>query len=83
MDLVVQELLSHYSYGFTWGRSVARYLAFELLMAAAVYGCTLIQGWLRWVLGSVLLTVSLSFSLRVLHDETSVYSVLLRRFKRK
>lgn len=83
MDLVVQALFSHYRYGFTWGRSVARYLAFELLMAAAVYGCTLIQGWLRWVLGSVLLTVSLSFSLRVLHDKTNIYSDQLRRFKRK
>ena len=87
VDVVMVYAYAHLRYGYRVSLQVLHYAAIQIPLGVAVYVVTLVDNpVIYWVLGSLLCFVSLSVSVYILHQKTSLWSALtakaLAKFRR-
>lgn len=83
-DLLLVYAYAHWRYGYQVSLPVVQYIAIQLPLGMAAYVVTLVDNpVIYWTLGAIICFVSLAISVYVLHQKTSLWSALIKRFKSK
>jgi len=83
-DLLLVGTYACVRYHYRVSSSVVRYSAVQLGLGLAVYVVTLMAGTVAyWILGSLLCVASLTVSVHILHQKTSLWASLTRKFRNK
>lgn len=85
LDLLIVYAYAHLRYGYRLSLPVMQYAAMQLPLGVAAYVVTLIDDnpYIYWILGAIICFVSLAISVHVLHQKTSLWEALIRRFTHK
>ena len=82
VDLLIVYLYTRLRYGYRGTIAVANIVCIQLPLGIAVYMLSLLaDGLLYWTLGLVLCLVSLSISVYILHQKSSLWVALTTKFK--
>ena len=84
VDLLIVYAYTYVHYGYRLSASVVRYATIQLLLGAGVYVVAhAVSHWTGWLAAALLVALSLTYSLFVLHQKTSLWSALTMKFKKR
>lgn len=84
IDLFIIMAYTYVRYGYRMSLPVLQIVFIQLPLGLAVYGLTFIDNsLLYWLMGSLLSFVSLAVSLYILHQKTSLWGALKKKFSSK
>ena len=82
LDFMIVGGYAYYHYHYRLSGQVLYYAAIQFVLGVAIYIVSLIDNpWLYWSLGPLLCLVSLLISVYILHQKTSLWSALIKKFK--
>lgn len=84
MEFAMQWAFMRWKYKYSMSSDVMRCCLLQVPVGIFAYATTLVgNGWICWTLGGLLIVISCSISLYIIHSKTKLWQSLVERFRNK